>query len=108
VVKDYQPTHLEQALVWFGHAYDRDTIVSESPHVFGSINISLSKHNEGRNRRRAQFNHKCWPLLLGFPNDYWFERHIHNVVGNFAKLLLWEEDDRYLACLFVRARVTYL
>ena len=47
-------------------------------------------------------------LLLGLPNDYWTERHIHNVVGEFARVLLWETDDRFRCRLLVRARVTDL
>lgn len=107
---DIQPTHWGQALVKFGHAYDRDTLVLESPHVFDNVNINISflKHNEGRNLQRAQFNHECWLLLLGFPNDYRLERHIQSALGNFAKLLLWEESDRHMNRLLVRARVTDL
>ncbi|CAD6273359.1 unnamed protein product [Miscanthus lutarioriparius] len=105
---DIQPTHLGQALVRFNLAYDRDTIVAESPHVFGDVTVSFSKHNEGRNWCRAMFNHECWLLLFGLPNDYWTERHIHSVVGEFARVLLWEADDRFRCRLLVRARVTDL
>lgn len=45
-------------------------------------------------------------LLLGFPSDYWSERHIQQAVGSFAKVLLYEADERYLARLLVRAKVS--
>jgi hypothetical protein len=67
---DIQPSNLGQALVCLTLTYDRDTLVSESPHVFGNVNVTFHKHNEGRNWRRAEFNQECWLLLLGFLNDY--------------------------------------
>jgi hypothetical protein len=106
--QDIQPSHLGQALVHFSHAYDRDTLVRESPHQFGDVNVTITKHNQGRNWRRAQFNHECWLMLLGFPSDYWTERHIQSALGEFAQVLLWEGDDRLLCRLLVRARVTDL
>lgn len=71
---DIQLMHLGQALVKFSHVYDRDTLVLESPHVFDKLNITFVKHNQGRNWRRAEFNHVCWLMLLGFPKDYRSER----------------------------------
>jgi len=106
--RDIQPTPLGQALVKFGHAYDRDNLIHQSPILFDNITISVCKHDQGRNWRRAEFNHECWLLLLGLPNDYWTERHIHSVVGEFARVLLWEADERFLSRLLVRARVTDL
>lgn len=69
-------THLGLAMVKFAHVYDRDTLVLDSPHIFGNVSVSFVKHNEGRNCRRLQFDHHCWLLLLGFPIDYRTERHI--------------------------------
>lgn len=105
---DIQPTHLGQALVKFVHAYSRDVLVAESPHVFGDVTVSFSKHNEGRNWRRAEFDHECWLLLLGLPNDYWTERHIHSALGEFARVLLFEAEERHCCRLIIRARVTDL
>ena len=102
---DIQPTNLGQALVRLTHTFDRDTLVEESPHVFDNVNVTFCKHDEGKNWRRAKFNLKCWLLLLGFPSDYWSERHIQQAMGNFARVLLYEADERYLARLLVRARV---
>ena len=86
--RDIQPTPLGQALVKFGHAYDRDNLIRQSPILFDNVTISVCKHDQGRNWRRAEFNHECWLLLLGLPNDYWTERHIHSLVGEFTRVLL--------------------
>lgn len=80
-------------------------MIHESPHVFDNVNVSFCKHNEGRNWRKAQFNHECWLLLLGFPSDYWSERHIQHAVGGFARVLVFEADERYKTRLLVRAKV---
>lgn len=99
---DIQPTHLGQALVRFSQSYDRDTLVAESPHVFGDVTVSFCKHNEGRNWRRVTFSHECWILLLGLPSDYWIETHIHNIVGEFGRVQRWVADDRYKCRLLIR------
>ena len=105
---DIQPTHLGQALVQFAHAYDRDELIAQSPIVFGDVSVSFCKHNQGRNWRIAQFHHECWLLVLGLPNDYWTERHIHGAIGEFARVLHFEADPRQKCRLLIRARVTDL
>lgn len=102
---DIQLTHLGQALVRLTHTYTRDALVEESPHPFDNVNVTFTKHDQGRNWRRAELNHECWLLLLGFPSDYLSERHITQAVGKFARVLLFEADERYLARVLVRARV---
>jgi hypothetical protein len=99
------PCHLGQAFVKFHHAYERDNMVRQSPMGFGNIQISFVKHNEGRNWRRVFFNEECWMMLLGFPDDYKSERHIHNAISDFARMILWEESDRYPGRIMIRARV---
>ena len=81
-------------------------MVSESPMVCGNVLISFVKHNEGRNWRRVFFNDDCWVMMLGFPDDYKTERHIHNVVNEFGRLLLWEECAVFLGRIVARVRVT--
>lgn len=44
-------------------------------------------------------------MLLGFPEEYKSERHIHNAIGDFARIILWEESDSYPGRIMVRARV---
>lgn len=46
---DIQPTNLGQALVCPTHAYHRDTLVEESPHVYDNVNVTFFKHDQGRN-----------------------------------------------------------
>ena len=104
--KDILPCHLGQASVRFNHAYERDQMVNESPMVFGNVNISFVKHNEGRNWRRVYFNDDCWVMMLGFPDDYKTERHIHNAVSDFGRLLLWEESNAFPGRIMARVKVT--
>jgi hypothetical protein len=85
-VLDIQPTSLGQALVRFGYSYDRDTLIAKSLHPYGDVMVSFCKHNEGHNWRRAVFNQECWLLILGLPNDYWTERHIHSIIGEFVRV----------------------
>lgn len=47
--QDIQPSCLGQALVRFTHTYDRDTLVSESPHVYDNVTVTFLKHDEGIN-----------------------------------------------------------
>lgn len=82
--------------------------MAESPHIFGDVTVTFCNHNEGRNRRRAIFDQECWILILGLPNDYWTERHIHSVVGEFRRVLRWVADDRVRCRLLVRIRVAEL
>lgn len=95
-------------MVKFAHVYDRDTLVLDSPHIFGNVSVSFVKHNEARNCHRLQFDQHCWLLLLGFPNDYHSERHIQNAISKFAKVLLWEASEAHMNRLLVRARVNDL
>lgn len=44
-------------------------------------------------------------MILG-PGVYCSERHIQSAVGEFARVLLWEHDDRLQCRLLVGARVT--
>lgn len=48
-VRTIQRTHLGQALVQFVRTYDRDRLMFNSPHQFGDISISFTRHNQGRN-----------------------------------------------------------
>lgn len=64
---DIQPSSLGQALVRFTHTYTCATLVEESPHIFDNISITFTKHDQGRNWRRAEFNHECWLFTFGVP-----------------------------------------
>jgi hypothetical protein len=82
--------------------------VASSPHIFEDVEVSFCKHNEGRNWRRVFFDRECWVLLLGLPNDYWTEPHIHSIFGEFGKVQRWVADDRFRARLLIRIRVNEL
>jgi hypothetical protein len=47
-------------------------------------------------------------MLMGFPLDHWNLECIHNAIGSFGKVLLWENDKSNLARLLMKARVTDL
>jgi hypothetical protein len=49
--KSVQKCPFGQAYVQVAHLRDRDMLVNNSPHVFGDILISFTKHNEGINWR---------------------------------------------------------
>jgi hypothetical protein len=94
--------------VWFENAHARDLLVTQSPFRFGDVQVSIVRHNEGRNWRALQFSRECWLMLMGFPLDHWNHECIQNAISSFGRLLLWENDRAHLARLLVKARVTEL
>jgi hypothetical protein len=49
-IREIQPSHLVQGLVRFVHVHDNDSLVFNIPYIYGDVQISLIKHNEGRTR----------------------------------------------------------
>jgi hypothetical protein len=47
--KSVQKCPFGQAYIQVAHLRDRDMLVNNSPHVFGDISISFTKHNKGIN-----------------------------------------------------------
>jgi hypothetical protein len=45
-------------------------------------------------------------MMLGFPDDYKTEHHIHNAVSDFGRVLLWEESSVFPRRIMARVRVT--
>ena len=45
-------------------------------------------------------------MMLGFPDDYKTERHIHNAVSDFGRLLLREESEAFPGRIMAMVRVT--
>jgi hypothetical protein len=107
-IRDIQKTHLGQALVQFVHIYDRDRLISQSPHAYGDVFFSFTKHNEGRNWRQIEYNREIWLLLLGFLMDYLSRENLQHAITSFGKLLTWEEEKSNRNRLLVKARVTDL
>jgi hypothetical protein len=58
-VHDIQPSHLDQAIVCFNTPSERDSMVINSLHQMGDVTVSFTRHNQGRNWRRVNFNHDC-------------------------------------------------
>jgi hypothetical protein len=58
------------AYVQFNNVSDRDNLIDASPIVFGNVEVSFSKHNEGRNWRGMNFNRDVWVLMVGPPLDH--------------------------------------
>jgi hypothetical protein len=107
-VKDIQPSHLGQALVWFSQVHDRDVLVTNSPYAYGDVRFSVVRHNQARNWRAMNFNRECCLMLMGFPLDYWDNETIQNSIASFGRMLLWENDRSHLTILLVKARVSDL
>jgi hypothetical protein len=60
-------------------------LVNNSPHIFGDILVSFTKHNEGINWRRTQLNRECWILLVGPPLDNWSTEDVTSIVCKFGR-----------------------
>jgi hypothetical protein len=110
-VKEVQPTHLGQGFVRFQHDYDRDRMVSDSPHLYGGSYFSFVKDNQGRNWRSLTFNFECWVMMMGLLEDYWEDEFIEVVLGPFARIISWytettEDDTRVLTYLMVKTKVS--
>jgi hypothetical protein len=105
VITDIQPCSLGQAYVRFDRALDRDALIQQGPIPFDNVNLTFLRHNEGRNWRRVHFNTKCWLMLLGFPPDYQEKEFYHDAIVSFGRFLLWQEEDRRLTRVIIRACV---
>ena len=67
--------------------FDRDRMVLESPHLYGGVDFSFVRHNQGRNWRRIVFNQECWLMLMGLPEDFWEQEFIESVLGPCARVI---------------------
>lgn len=74
----------------------------------GDVQITFTRHNQGRNWRRTNFNHECWLMLMGFPLDYWEMDYIQDAICSFGRLDNWVNNRRRLTRLLVRDRVADL
>jgi hypothetical protein len=83
-------------------------LVNNSPHVFGDISISFTKHNEGINWRRTHLNIECWILLVGPPLDNWSTKDVNAIVCKFGRLIIWENDANYKGGILAKVRCSEL
>jgi hypothetical protein len=44
-------------------------------------------------------------MLLGFPLDYWTIESIQNAIGNFGKMMLWENDRGHHLCAIILSSI---
>jgi hypothetical protein len=86
--KSVQKCPFGQAYIQLAHLRDRDMLVDNSPHVFGDISISFSKHNEGINWRKTHLNRECWILMVGHPLDNWSTEDVTAIVCKFGRLII--------------------
>lgn len=69
-------------------------MVLDSLHPFDDVNVSFTRHDQGRNWRRVIFNQEVWLLFLGLHLDYWDHEFIETVLAPFARIIDWYADDR--------------
>lgn len=88
VIHDVQRCPFVEAYIQFGRVRDRDRMIRESPHEFGDVFISFTKHNEGRNWRRTYFNRTCWLMLTSVPFDYWTIEDLSLAINKFGHMIM--------------------
>lgn len=101
VYSGIQPSHLGQAIVCFNTPNDRDALVINSPLSMGNVQVTFTRHNQGRNWRRVNFNHECWLMLIGFPIDYWETDYIQDNICSFGHVENWINNRRRLTRVLV-------
>jgi hypothetical protein len=79
-IRGIQRSHLGQDLVCFVHIYDRDHLITQSPHPCYDVLFSFTNNNEGRNWRLMEYNRECWLMLLGFALDDMSQENIQHAI----------------------------
>jgi len=105
---DIQQCTFGEAYVRLSHVRDRGWLVHQSPHPFGDVYLSFSKHNDGSNWRRVNFNRIFWILMIGVPFDFINTDDIAMGVSKFGKLISWENDEANKGRVIAKVRVTDL
>ena len=103
--REIQPCPFGEAYVQFMHVRDCNRLIRQSPHPFGDVFISFSKHNEGRNWRRVNFNRTCWLLFIGVPFDFCNVEDIAMAISKWGRIISWEREDALRGKILVKARV---
>lgn len=107
-VHSIQPCHLGQAYVRFHFVHEKDFLIGGGPHEYGQYHISFTDHDKGWNNRQITMNCKVWIMLLGFNIDYWTKADLKKAIAEFGRLIVWEEDPKYLGRIVAKIRVVDL
>ncbi|KAG2597833.1 hypothetical protein PVAP13_5KG278800 [Panicum virgatum] len=107
-IRTIQPCPYGQAFVKFELFHERDFLIHNSPHNYGSYNITFRPHNKGWNNRTTSMNYEVWLMLLGFNLDFWEQQDIEKAIAEFGKLIAWQEDPNHLARIIIKERVVEL
>lgn len=102
------PCPFGQAYVKLNSVFDRDELVTNSPHAFTDVHVIFQKHDEGLNWRKFVLNRDVWLLLCGFPFDRRNIFEIANAVRGFGKLLAWDRVKSTKANQMVKVTVEEL
>lgn len=90
------------------NVFDRDDLVSNSPHQFTNVYVIFQKHNQGLNWRNLVLNIDVWILLCGYPFDRRNIQEVSNYVNKLGKFLMWDKVRSTTANLMVHVRVEEL
>ena len=100
--REIQPCPFGEAYVQFRHVRDRDRLIRQSPHPFGDVFISFTKHNQGTNWRRLHFNRVVWLLFVGVPFDYCNTEDIAAAIAKWGRIISWEIEDALKGMILVK------
>lgn len=105
---EIEPCPFGQAYVKLHSVFDRDSLVTSSPHMFTDVHVIFEKHNRGLNCRRLVLNRDAWIMLCGYPFDRRNIQEVSNAVSKFGKFLQWDKIRSTRANLMVKVRVEEL
>ena len=84
---EIEPCPFGKAYIKMVSVFDRDALVSDSPHQFTDVHVVFQPHNKGLNWRRLVVNRDVWILLCGYPFDRRDIQELNNAVNKFGKFL---------------------
>lgn len=105
---EIEPCPFGQAYVRFSSVFDRDALVSNSPHLFTDVHVIFQMHNQGLNWRNLVLNRDVWILLYGYPFDRISIQEVSNAINKFGKFLMWDHVRSTRANHMIHVRVEEL
>ena len=102
------PCPFGQAYVKMNSIFDRDDLVSNSPHLFTDVHVIFERHDRGLNWRKLALNREVWILLCGFPLDRRNIQEINDAVSKFGKFVSWDRVRSTRANQMVKVKVEEL